>query len=135
MELSRDGFTFTETGSPNGVREVAKKHNVVGTVPFETGTSEPGVKSPLDRHTTGKQLVAETVFSYGFDDLFAEPEKDEPDLKLEWDDFFGGEPEKTVAKKIEAKVTTKSKRAAIADTFDSLFTDDPEPAVADEWDF
>ncbi len=67
IELHRDGFNFTDTGAPEGVRDVGKKHKVVGEVPFETGVPEPKVKSPLDRHTIEKQMVAETVISYGFD--------------------------------------------------------------------
>ncbi len=47
MELQRDGFDFTDTGSPSGVRDVGKKRKVVGKVPFETGIPEPGIKSPL----------------------------------------------------------------------------------------
>ena len=56
---------------------MGKKGNVVGEVPFESGVPEPKVKSPLDRHTIEKQMVAETIISHGFDSWFDEPEKTE----------------------------------------------------------
>ncbi len=77
IELHRDGFDFTEEGTPEGVRTVGKKRKVVGEVPFETGVPEPKVKSPLDRHTMEKEMVAVTIISYSFDSWFDEPARTE----------------------------------------------------------
>ena len=63
---------------------MGKKRKVVGEVPFETGVPEPKVKSPLDRHTMEKQMVAETIISYGFDSWF----DDEPAKTDESDSLF-----------------------------------------------
>ncbi len=146
-------FPFTGGSEPDAAREVGRKHKVVCTAPFETGVPEPGIKSRLDRDATARQLVAETIVAYGFDELFTEPEDDE--LKIaEWEDLFGPpEPElhtvelgnggkvaftataeqaAKVAIQFKGKATTKSRRAAIANTFDDLFADDQQRAVADD---
>jgi len=130
-------LTDADTGAPEGVRDVGKKHKVVGEVPFETGVPEPKVKSPLDRHTMEKQMVAETIISYGFDSWFDEPEKtDESDSLFDdfdssaIDDLFASP--KPVAVKPEPK---KTKRAAAADIFDDWFDQEPEKSAVDEWNF
>ncbi len=137
IELHRDGFDFTEKGTFGGVRVKGKKHKVVGEVPIETGVPEPGVKSPLDRHTMEKQMVAETIISYGFDSWFDdEPKTEESDSLFEdydtgaIDDLFA-EPEPP-ADKPKPK---KTKRAATADAFDDWFDQEPEKAAEDELDF
>ncbi len=138
IELHRDGFNFTDTDAPEGVRDAGKKRKDVGEVPFETGVPEPKVKSPLDRHTMEKQMVAETVISYGFDSWFDdEPAKtDESDSLFEdydtgaIDDLFA-EPAPPAVKP-EPK---KTKRAAAADIFDDWFDQEPKKAAHDEWDF
>ena len=137
IELHRDGFDFTESGTPEGVREVGTKRKVVGGVPFETGVPEPGIKSPLDRHTMEKQMVAETIISYGFDSWFDEPEKtDESDSLFEdfdtgaLDDLFA-EPAPPAAK----PQPKKTKRAAAADVFDDWFDEEPVKADEEDWPF
>jgi len=125
------------TGTPEGVREKSKKHKVVGEVPFETGVPEPSIKSPLDRHTMEKRMVAETIISYRFDSWFDEPEKtDESDSMFDdydtsaIDDLFAG-PAPPAAKP-EPK---KTKRAAATELFDDWFDQEPEKVADDEWDF
>jgi hypothetical protein len=140
IALYRDGFTFTDTGTPEQVHQVSKKHAVVGHVPFETGVPGPGVKSPLDRMPIEKQMVAETIISHGFEDFFDEEAGDDKD----WGDFFEvdstdqqkpAEKAVAVAEKFMGKVATKpkSKRAVFADVLDDLFGDEPVPV--DDWDF
>ena len=106
-------------------------------MPFETGVPEPKVKSPLDRHTMEKQMVAETIISYGFDSWFDEPAKtEESDSLFEdydtgaIDDLFA-EPEAPAAKP-EPK---KTKRAAAAELFDDWFDKEPTKTADDPWDF
>ncbi len=83
VELARHGFSWGEDGKPQmpqaepSVPEsrkmsvdqqgVTNKHVLVGQIPFETGVPEPGMRSPLDRHSMEKQLGGETMIFYGLD--------------------------------------------------------------------
>ncbi len=126
VNQQEDGFDFTDTGAPEGVRGVGKMREGVVEVHFKTGVPEPRIKSPLDRHTLEKQMVAETVVAYGCDFWFDEPERtDESDnLFVDYDpsvidDLFAS-PEPAVKPE-----PSKTKGAAAADIFDDCFDQKP----------